>query len=365
MQVIEPLFLFSLIWSAGVTCDNDGRAKFDAYIRDAIADLHMERPPPDELDVFGYYFDQNALDWIDWMQTVPKYVCNPEKPFSELIVPTADSVRSKFILQSLIEIGKHVLCVGETGTGKTLVVQDKLLNDMDQSYVPIFINFSARTSANQTQDLIDSKTEKRRKGVFGPPPTKKYVIFVDDLNMPQREKYFAQPPIEILRQWMDHKGWYERKPPCAFRTLIDIQFVGCMGPPGGGRNIVTNRFLRHFNFLSFNEMSDDSLFLIFNTILQATLSAKFSQAIWPVGKSIVLGTIDVYNSIRKELLPTPSKSHYTFNLRDMSKVIQGVLRADPNHTQSVNSIVSLWLHEGMRVFQVGNIISLVCGVPFS
>lgn len=55
----------------------------------------------------------------------------------------------------------QVLCIGPTGTGKTLTVSDKLLKNMPPEYVTHFLVFSARTSANQTQDYVDSKLDKR------------------------------------------------------------------------------------------------------------------------------------------------------------------------------------------------------------
>lgn len=60
---------------------------------------------------------------------------------------------------------------------------------------------------------------------------------------------------------------------------MDTQIVGAMGPPGGGRNPVSARVLRHFNVLSFTELSDESVGRIFTTILGAFLQRNFGADI--------------------------------------------------------------------------------------
>ena len=112
------------------------------------------------------------------------------------------------------------------------------------------MNFSAQSSANQVQDTIESKLEKRRKGVLGPALGTNVVLFVDDLNLPAKEEYGAQPPIELLRQMVGQGGWYNRSEN-VLTTIVDCQLIAAMGPPGGGRSAITSRLIRYFHVLHF------------------------------------------------------------------------------------------------------------------
>lgn len=344
-------FFFSLCWGLAGSCNADGRRLFDSWLRQTVAGdgLNERAGFPVAGLVYDFALDLNSGLWLPWMETIPEYVLSPAVAFADIIVPTMDSVRYMWLLERLLIGGHHVLCIGPTGTGKTHNVKDKLISGMPDGFAPLFINFSAQTSANQTQDLLDAKLEKRRKGIFGPPSGKQFAIMVDDVNMPKRQEYGAQPPIELLRQWMDQGGWYDRKT-LDFRRVIDIAFVGCMGPPGGGRQVVSNRFLRHFNMIAFPELQDDSVETILRTILETFANAYLPQQVVPTVGPMVKAMIDVYSTILKELLPTPSKSHYTFNLRDMASVVQGCLSADPKEMLRPHDLIALWIHESERVF---------------
>jgi dynein heavy chain len=82
-------------------------------------------------------------------------------------------------------------------------------------------------------------------------------VFIDDLNMPKLDTYGSQPPIELLRQFCDFSGFYDRDK-LTWKAIEDVVLAACCAPPGGGRNNLTPRLVRHFSMFNIsapNEMS--------------------------------------------------------------------------------------------------------------
>ncbi len=105
-QLLPSLMLFAITWSLGASCDKAGRAKFDAHLRTAFASAAAEGQVvlpeglaaevvmmPQGAHVYEWVFDQGERRWVAWMDTLPEFKCDPDKPFSQIIVPTADTVR--------------------------------------------------------------------------------------------------------------------------------------------------------------------------------------------------------------------------------------------------------------------------------
>eukprot|EP01012_Entosiphon_sulcatum_P008694 TRINITY_DN14772_c0_g1_i1.p1 TRINITY_DN14772_c0_g1~~TRINITY_DN14772_c0_g1_i1.p1 ORF type:complete len:4302 (+),score=681.03 TRINITY_DN14772_c0_g1_i1:35-12907(+) len=379
---IEGWVLFSIVWSIGASLDSVvGRRNFSQFLYKEVATQHelAKRQAqteanqnqssqlkeggagykflgqlPDKRTLFEYVFQrENGGRWVDWMDTIPEFKIPERAKFHEIIVPTTDTARYSFLLSRGVQFCQPFLFCGDTGTGKTMMIKDTLLAPQNTEKLhPIFLQFSAQTTANQAQAVIESKLEKRRKAVYGPPIGKLGFIFVDDLNMPALEEYGAQPPVELLRQWLDYRGWYEhRKDNVNWKEIQDIMFVAAMGPPGGGRNPVTARILRHFSCITVTSFDDITLKRVFGILTDWMLSAPgYPGAFRQLSANVVQATIDVYQTVLDSLLPTPEKSHYTFNLRDLSKVFQGISMAGPDRVKDEAHLARLWLHECERVF---------------
>ena len=378
---IASLLYFSIVWSIGGTSsDHAGRSGFDKLIRAAVAGELCRRDGftsasgnsytmdpgnmietslagqmmPDSASVYDWYFDTSELEWKLWTSKIDGEPLPADAQFREIIVPTVDTVRYTFLLEQAVASHRPINLVGPTGTGKSAYSKRYLTSLPAEEFVPCnFVSFSAQTTANMTQYLIDAKLDKRKKGVFGPPLGKRALIFVDDLNMPALETYGAQPPIELLRQYLDHGGWYNRDN--TFRSMVDCQLLFAMGLPGGARAFVTPRLMRHMHTVGVVEFEEEVMKSMFQTILDWDLNNRaFPARVVAMSEKIVSATQHVYSKVRESLLPTPSRSFYLFNLRDVSRVVQGLTMLAPKTLgiadAARDAYLRAWVHEALRVF---------------
>ena len=120
VTMIEFTFLFSLIWSIGASLDDDSRKKFDSFLRE----MDSRFPPNDT--VYEYWIDAKKKTWESWESKLSVYRPPPDMPFFKILVPTVDTVRTKAVALTCIQVFKHTLIVGNVGVGKTMVAQAAL-----------------------------------------------------------------------------------------------------------------------------------------------------------------------------------------------------------------------------------------------
>ncbi|KAK3932091.1 Dynein heavy chain 6, axonemal [Frankliniella fusca] len=341
-------FVFSAVWSLGGNVSESGRDSLDICVRE-IFDDHPDARLPTSGDIWSLYINVSTRRLEPWSKIMPSFHYDPQIPFFDLLVPTQDTVCFSYLLEKLMTVNKPVLYIGGTGVGKSVIAKSALSNlASTNEYVPVTLNFSAQTNSFRTQEILEMHLEKRKKNLLGAPLGKKVVVFIDDVNMPKLEIYGAQPPIELLRQYLDFHGLYDREK-LFWKEVKDVIITAACAPPGGGRNPLTPRFVRHFTVLHIPKPSEGSLKVIFKSILRGFLS-DFVKPVQDIADAVVNASIDIYQRIMEDLLPTPTKSHYVFNLRDLSKCIQGVLQADSGSLREVNDLLRLFSHECLRVF---------------
>jgi len=306
---------------------------------DPIYDFHFSLEPP--------------CAWKRWEPV--KYEAPVPYEFSKILVPTVDSTRYTYLLHKLLERKAPVMWVGSSGTAKTVTMQ-KYITALDPAhYATLLLNFSSRTTSLDVQTIIESNVDKRTGHIYGPPNNKQMVVLIDDLNMPRVDQYGTQQPIALLKFLIERGHMYDRGhnddskgERLARKTFRDLLYAAVMAPPGGGRSAVDPRFVSLFNVFSITFPADESLHLIYSSMLGAHLES-FSEEVQEIGRKLTPLTIRLYKELVVQLPPTPSKFHYLFNLRDLSRIYEGVMLSTPEKFDSAAGFVRLWRNECLRV----------------
>lgn len=177
------------------------------------------------------------------------------------------------------------------------------------------------------------------------------IYFVDDMNMPQVDNFGTVQPHQIIRQFMDYHHWYDRAK-LTLREVHNCQFAACMNPTAGSFTI-DPRLQRHFASFAVNYPSDESLFNIYDTILSQHLCSdqnRFTSQHLKMGSYLVSMGLVLHARMSQMFLSTAVKFHYTFNLRDLASIYQGILFATKETCPEPEDLARLYVHEAYRVY---------------
>jgi dynein heavy chain len=365
---MECLFAYACIWAFGgplVTDKNtDSRKQFQSLFESVFSGVKFP-PEPKEAVCYDWYFNTKewtdeagvkhpAYEWEHWSVKVPEYVPVPignspgETQFSHLVVSTVDSVRLQFVLDSLVDLRHPVMLVGTAGTGKTTLIKDYLRTKTDENQLGVTINANYYMDSKALQIQLMGAIDKRSGRVFGPPPNKKLIYFVDDINLPYKETYGTQNALELLRQVIDHASLYDRADLSFLMEMADCQYVSAMNPTAGSFTI-NERLQRHFSTFATLMPAASDLQMIYSSILKGHLSS-FPGDVPELYDSITNASIALHEMVSSRFLPSATKFVYNWNMRELSNIFQGICLARPEFYPNQNKVVRLWLHEASRVF---------------
>ncbi|GMF33821.1 unnamed protein product [Phytophthora lilii] len=413
-RCMDLMFIYSFAWSIGGNLNLDQhKSEFKDFLYKLITanEQHLSPdilavdgkiPTPAGLsqatgDIQDFFIDFQYISFSPWANAFVEQSQQIQQSSriigGRLLVPTLEILKYRYLVELMtIDCRQPVFLTGATGSGKStlinhiLDVHARIAADIDPSdfdansflsviahgkVLPLVLNLSAQTSSDSAQLSIESKFAKKRRTLLGAPVNKQLVvIFVDDVNMPSTEKHGAQPVIELLRQYLEFEGFYDREK-FFWKDVKDSVLIAAGGLPGAGRQTLCPRFVRHFSAVFCVPSCDEAAMkAIFNSILASHITScggtgAFAKNVKDALQQTANATCELFQRIVQGLLPTPSKCHYTFNLRDVTKLMQGIVLgtrgfaassikvAGPQPTSglTVSTVVSLWAHESIRVFR--------------
>lgn len=345
----ENQIVSSIFWSFGGGFCYDDRFKFEKEMKEIPQFIR----PLDSLNAPLMYSVVDCLNsnWVDIGTKVPKIDIDPHmvtKP--DLVIPTTDTITYENTIFKVLNQHEPIILCGPPGAGKTMLLMSSIRKS--SSFSLVSLNFSKETMPELIIKTLEHNCTYRltSSGLLMLPPLddKWLVIFCDELNLPKVDNYDSQIAISFLRGVIVHNGfWHPKKK--EWVTLCNVQFVGACNPADGTtRKELSKRFQNKCNILMIDYPGKESLKQIYEVFSNAIL--RCVPDLIGYADTLTDSMIEVYYQY-KDKFNESDRPHYICSPRELTRWIRGIFHGlKPLSTLSLEGLVRLWAHEGLRLF---------------
>lgn len=162
---VEPLFCLAAIWGFGgvliLKDTDDWRKKFSDYWKSTFKRVKF----PGKGGIFDYYvvLDGPRPEFVEWQKKLVNVTFEEKFNMKDITIPIPETLSIAELTTSLIKMNHPVLFIGNSGSGKTQLVNG-ILKDFRSKPNPEFyatsINFNYYTDSGYLQTMLEQELVK-------------------------------------------------------------------------------------------------------------------------------------------------------------------------------------------------------------
>lgn len=310
----------------------------------------------DEWSLLDYMVSVVNCKWVKWRDDIGSMMSSVEEnqvDDATLVIETADTRSHRELIGSYLREKRPFILCGPPGSGKTMTLLSTL-RSCSSEYEICSLNFSSGTSPEMLLKTFNHYCEYVRTAngiVLRPLSAGKWLIlFCDEINLPEPDKYGTQRVISFIRQLLESGTFWKMTSGGVWElvTVERIQFAGACNPPtDAGRHPMSDRFLRCAPILFVDFPGSDSLKKIYGS---------FNRAIFNSNKSIVEpltnAMVEFYLASQKQFT-VDMQPHYIYSPRELTRwkiAIHEALKSLEIQTDTIQ-VCRLAFHEAQRIFE--------------